>query len=73
MLTGSKSEVQKILNCSKSRKSTAESKGATRFSSTSVDFQQIIVTNVQNGKLLQADMRNKFSYKEATLCGSHLN
>ena len=39
ILTESKPEVQKMLICSKSRKSTVESKEATRFSNTSVDVQ----------------------------------
>ena len=39
ILTESKPEVQKTLLCSKSIESTAESKGATRFSITSVDVQ----------------------------------
>ena len=50
ILTESKPEVQKMSVCSKSREITAESKGATRFSNTSVDVQQIIVTNARNGK-----------------------
>ena len=41
ILTESKPEVQKMSVCSKSRE--------TRFSNTSVDFQQIIVTNARNG------------------------
>ena len=45
----SKPKVQKTLICSKSREGTAESSGATRFSNTSVNFQQIIVTNARNG------------------------
>ena len=49
ILTESKPEVQKMSVCSKSREITAESKGATRFSNTSVDVQQIIVTNARNG------------------------
>ena len=36
---------KKILICSKSRKGITESSRATRFSNTSVDVQQIIVTN----------------------------
>ena len=71
-LTKSKPEVQKTLICSESREGTAESSGATRFSSTSVDFQYIVVTNARNGKLLQANMRNKMSHKKAVLCGSLL-
>ena len=39
-----------MLICSKSRESTAEFKQAIRFSNTSVDAQQIIATNAQNGK-----------------------
>ena len=49
ILTESKPEVQKALICSKSREGTFESSGATRFSNTSVDIQQIIVTNARNG------------------------
>ena len=59
ILTESKPEVQKTLICSKSREGTAESSRATKFSNTSVEVQQIIVTNARNGKLLQAIMRNK--------------
>ena len=51
ILTESKPEVPKTLSCSKSREGTVESSGATRFSNTSVDVQQIIVTNVRNGTL----------------------
>ena len=68
ILTESKPAVQQRLVCSKWRESTAQSKGATRFNNTSVDVQQIVVTNTRNGKLLQADMRNKFRYEKATLC-----
>ena len=39
ILKESKPEVQKTLICSKSRKSTAKSSGATRFSNISVDVQ----------------------------------
>ena len=42
---------QKTLSCSKSREGTAESSGATRFSNTSVDVQEIIVTNARNRTL----------------------
>ena len=63
---------QKTLICSKSRECTAESSGATRFSNTSVDVQHIIVINVPNGKLLQANMRNKVRHKKAILCGTVL-
>ena len=49
ILTESKPEVQKVLICSKSRESTTEFMQATRFSNTSVDVQQIIVTNARNG------------------------
>ena len=49
-------------------KGTAESSGATRFSNTSVDVHEIIVTNARNGKLLQANMRNKIRHKKAILC-----
>ena len=45
-----KPEVQKMLICSKSRESTPEYRGGSRFSNTSVDVQQIIVTNERNGK-----------------------
>ena len=70
VLTESKLEVQKTLICSNSREGSAESSGATRFSNTFVDVQQIIVTNVQNGKLLQANVRNKIRHKKAILCRS---
>ena len=66
MLMESKPEVQKILICLKSR----EGSRTTRFSNTSVDVQQIMITNARNGKLLQANMRNKI--KQAILCGSLL-
>ena len=48
--------------CSKNIKDTAEYSRATRFSNTSVDVQRIIVTNARNGKLLQANMRNKIRH-----------
>ena len=67
ILTESKPEVQKML-ISKSRESTAESKGATRFSNTSVDVQQIIVTNARNGKYCKQTCETKPGIK-ATLCG----
>ena len=70
--TESKPDVKKTLICSKSRKGTAESSRATRFSNTSVDVQQIIFTKAQKGKLLQANMRNKIRHKKATLYGSLL-
>ena len=68
ILTGSKPEVQQRLDCSKSRENRAQSKGAARFNNSSVDVQQIVVTNTRNGKLLQADMRNKFRHEKAILC-----
>ena len=71
VLTESKPEVQKMLICSKSRESTAESKGATRFSNTSVDVQQIIVTNARNGKYCKQTCETKPGIK-ATLCGRRL-
>ena len=48
--------------CSKNIKDKAEYSGATRFSNTSVDVLRIIVTNARNGKLLQANMRNKIRH-----------
>ena len=39
ILTESKPKVKKTLICSKSRESTVESSGATRFSNASADFQ----------------------------------
>ena len=71
ILTESKPEVQKMLICSKSRKSTVESKEATRFSNTSVDVQQIIVTNARNGKYCNQTCETKSGIK-ATLCGRRL-
>ena len=62
ILTESKPAVQKTLICSKSTEGTAESSGARRFSNTSVAVKKIIVTNARNGKLLQADMRNKIRH-----------
>ena len=49
------------------------SRGATRFSKTSVDVQEIIVINAQNEKLLQVNTRNKIRHKKAILCGGHSN
>ena len=49
ILRESKPEVRKTLTCSKSREGTAESTGATRLNNTSVDVQQMIVTNARNG------------------------
>ena len=45
--TGSSKNIELL----KAREGTAESSGATRFSNTSVDVQQIIVTNARNGTL----------------------
>ena len=38
-------KLKKKIVCSKSKEGTAESSGATRFNNTSVDVQEIIVTN----------------------------
>ena len=61
---GIKTASSKTLIFSKSREGTAESSGTTRFSNTSADVQYIIVTNARNGKLLQANMRNKIRQKK---------
>ena len=52
---------------SKSRESTAEFKRTTRFSNTSVDIQQIIVTNVQNGKYCEQTCETNLGIKSYTL------
>ena len=67
ILPESKPEIQKSLICSKSRESTAESSRATRFSSTSVDVQQIIVTNARNGKYCKQTCETKSGIKSYTL------
>ena len=48
---GIKTGSSKNIDLLKFKKGTAESRGAARFSSDSVDVQQIIVTNARNGKL----------------------
>ena len=55
-----------MLICSKSRESTAEFKRTTRFSNTSVDVQQIIVTNAQNGKFCEQTCETKLGIKSYT-------
>ena len=60
-----------MLICSKSRESAAESKRAIRFSNTSADAHQIIVTNARNGKYCKQMCETKSGIK-ATLCGSRL-
>ena len=67
ILTESKPEVQKVLICSKSRESAAESMRATRFSNTSVDVQQIIVTNARNGKYYKQACETKSGIKSRAL------
>ena len=52
ILPESKPEIQKSLICSKSRESTAESSGVTRFSNTSVEVQQTIVTKCTKWKII---------------------
>ena len=56
-----------MLICSKSRESTAEYKGATKFSNTSIDVQQITVTNAQNGKYCKQTCETKSGIKSYTL------
>ena len=56
ILTESKPEVQKMLICSKSRKSTVESKEATRFSNTSVDLSANHCYKCAKRKILQSDV-----------------
>ena len=67
ILTESKPEVQKVLICSKSRESTTEFLRATKFSNTSVDVQQVIVTNARNRKYYMQTYETKSGIKSCTL------
>ena len=63
ILTESKWEAQNLLICFNSKDGTAESSAETRFSNASINAKQIIITNLQNGKWLQANVRNIIKHK----------